>query len=150
MVLVRNGFVTYLGTGCLDKSNNDTMKKSLFIMMEYMNQGTLGDLLVRQMARPRKPLYTREQALIWLLQIARALNTLHTATPKVRGCNVRIFFYTIGDVSEVYVHQLKPPDDVILEIGYIPYKRTTARLGNLKRTSGKFAEFALCIFGNQN
>lgn len=59
------------------------MQKSLFIMMEYMNQGTLGDLLVKQMARPRKPMYTKEQALNWLIQIAHALNTLHSATPKV-------------------------------------------------------------------
>lgn len=85
MVWNRSGFIPYLGTGCLDRSNNNTMEKSLFIMMEFMNQGTLGDLLVRQMARPRKPLYTKEQALNWLIQIAHAINTLHTATPKVRS-----------------------------------------------------------------
>ncbi|CAD7700513.1 unnamed protein product [Ostreobium quekettii] len=85
----RNYFVKYLGAGSLDKWNPDMKNKSLFIMMEFMNQGTLGDLLVRQMSRPRKPLYTKEQAVQWLLQVARALHALHSATPKILHRDVK-------------------------------------------------------------
>ncbi|CAD7700315.1 unnamed protein product [Ostreobium quekettii] len=85
----RSYFVKYLGAGSLDAWNPDMKHRSLFVMMEYMNQGTLGDLLVRQMARPRRPLYTKEQAIQWLIQIARALNALHSATPKILHRDVK-------------------------------------------------------------
>ncbi|GMH39357.1 hypothetical protein BSKO_07255 [Bryopsis sp. KO-2023] len=50
---------------------------SLAIIQEYMNLGSLKDLLVKQMRDDEKGLYSWESGLTWMLQVARGLAHLH-------------------------------------------------------------------------
>ena len=55
----------------------------LYIVQEYCPGGSLKDVVFQQMITPHRPLYTNADALRWCLGLAKALNYLHTAKPKV-------------------------------------------------------------------
>jgi hypothetical protein len=69
----------------------------LGLIQEYMEGGSLYDMLLLQQHPGLTPgaAYTPRQALTWLLQLARALAYLHSATPRiihrwVGGCGARL------------------------------------------------------------
>ncbi|GIL60311.1 hypothetical protein Vafri_14942 [Volvox africanus] len=53
------------------------------VVMEYMEAGSLADLLCKQMKQHREQLYTELEGLTWLLQIADALSYLHQQDPAI-------------------------------------------------------------------
>lgn len=57
--------------------------KDLFIIQEYCSGGALREVVFKQMTMVGHTLYTEADALRWSLEIARALQYLHTAKPKV-------------------------------------------------------------------
>lgn len=60
------------------------------ILQEYSERGSLSSLVGRQMTCPHRQLYTDEEALSWSVDIARALQYLHTRTPKVVHRDVKL------------------------------------------------------------
>ena len=55
----------------------------LFVVQELLRGGSLRDLVANQMINLHRDLYTIRQAVTWSLEIAAALQYLHTANPKV-------------------------------------------------------------------
>ncbi|GMH39405.1 hypothetical protein BSKO_07303 [Bryopsis sp. KO-2023] len=58
-------------------SHKDNNQCSIGVVQEYMNQGSLNALLVKQCKSRRKELYQERDGLRWMLQIARGLEYLH-------------------------------------------------------------------------
>ena len=84
-VCVCRDIVQYIGYGYGDQSNREMQKKSLFLVTEYLEGGTLKHLLLRegQAENKQQPLYRAQDAMRWAMSIAQGLNYLHTAQPKV-------------------------------------------------------------------
>jgi serine/threonine protein kinase len=81
---IRNpAIVDLIGVGGkLDPSGSGEFL-DLYIVQEYCSGGSLRDIVYKQMTINRKFLYTQADALRWCISIAKALNYLHSANPKV-------------------------------------------------------------------
>jgi serine/threonine protein kinase len=55
----------------------------LYIVQEFCAGGSLRDLVFKQMGQGPKKLYSKLDALRWMIQIAKALKYMHSAKPKV-------------------------------------------------------------------
>ncbi|GMH45325.1 hypothetical protein BSKO_13282 [Bryopsis sp. KO-2023] len=81
--------VDFLGMGIVDKEQiskgdvTEEMRNKVYLVQEYMNRGTLKELVLQQMGTVRQRLFTGAQALEWMLDVAKGLRYLHTAKPKV-------------------------------------------------------------------
>lgn len=51
--------------------------ESICLVQEYLNSGSLKDLVIQQYMQPSKRVYTKRQGLLWLLEVARGLEYLH-------------------------------------------------------------------------
>lgn len=52
---------------------------------QYANAGTVKHILLKEMITPRKRLFSQADALRWSLQVAQALEYLHSRNPMVRA-----------------------------------------------------------------
>ena len=68
--------------GSWDTSSHEAEDKSIFIVEEYVEGGTLEDLVSRQMVSSTK-LYRLRDAVRWLAEIAQALKYMHNSEPTV-------------------------------------------------------------------
>ncbi|KAG7669254.1 hypothetical protein Ndes2526B_g05554 [Nannochloris sp. 'desiccata'] len=68
--------------GKIDPSGSENFL-DLYIVQEFCSGGSLKDLVYKQMATHRKLLYTQAEALRWCIDVAKALQYLHSAIPKV-------------------------------------------------------------------
>ncbi len=77
--------VQFVGCGFKADSMHDDIldTNDFFLVLEFCAGGTLRSLVMEQMQLPFKKLYTNADALRWSLELARALNYLHSAYPKV-------------------------------------------------------------------
>lgn len=80
--------VRYIGYGHDEPKPTDTEvtakpNLSAYIVTENLECGTLRDLVLNQMVNPSKSLYSTEQGVQWLLEIAEALLYMHSLTPVV-------------------------------------------------------------------
>ncbi|DBB04448.1 TPA: hypothetical protein ACH3X1_012928 [Trebouxia sp. C0004] len=87
-VLHHRFIVNYIGYGHDKPDSTDsevTAKPTLsaYIVTENLECGTLRDCVLNQMVNPSKSLYSTEQAVQWLSEIAEALQYLHSLTPAV-------------------------------------------------------------------
>lgn len=55
----------------------------MYLAMEYMPGGSIRDIILKQMDSPHRKVYSKLDAHRWLLDIARALEYLHTRSPCV-------------------------------------------------------------------
>jgi len=55
----------------------------MYLAMEFMPGGSIRDMILRQMDSPHRKVYTKVDALRWLLDIARALHYMHSRSPCV-------------------------------------------------------------------
>lgn len=51
--------------------------ESICMVQEYLNSGSLKDLVMQQYMRPSKRVYSKRQGLVWLLEVAQGLEYLH-------------------------------------------------------------------------
>lgn len=87
-VLQHRHIVNYIGYGHDKPGPTDTEVTakptlSAYIVTENLECGTLRDRVLNQMVNPSKSLYSTEQALQWLTEIAEALLYMHSLTPAV-------------------------------------------------------------------
>lgn len=62
--------------------------KNVMLIQEYMTRGTLKSMLLKQMERSMRVVYTQRQALDWLIQIAQGLKwATKSFTPRIH-CGV--------------------------------------------------------------
>lgn len=59
-----------------DKHQLSFPLKRVMLVQEYMTRGTMKSLLLKQMQHPLKLVYTRQEALEWLMQIAQGLESV--------------------------------------------------------------------------
>ena len=57
-------------------------EETTFLVQEFMNGGTLKKMVTRQMMKAGR-LYSNEDALRWVTDVARALQYLHNSKPTV-------------------------------------------------------------------
>lgn len=82
--------VDFYGVGVTDAATLKTLEKDgkaaqdvVYLVQEFMNEGTLKSLVLKQMATARGKVYTNSQAVKWCIQIAKGLRYLHKAKPKL-------------------------------------------------------------------
>ncbi|CAK0785797.1 hypothetical protein CVIRNUC_009008 [Coccomyxa viridis] len=76
------------GSGDISLRNAESARKvlnSTFLVQEYVEGGNLRNQVLEQMchAHTKRKHYSQEQALEWMIQIAKGLRYLHTSKPKV-------------------------------------------------------------------
>ena len=69
--------------GSLDSSSPESEWRTLYMVQEYMEGGTLKSKLLKQMINVQKPLYSYADALRWCINIASALLSMHTSRPRI-------------------------------------------------------------------
>lgn len=90
--------VDFLGVGYTDvaslesetKSCSKDVQESVYLVQEFMDKGTLKNLVQMQMCTTRSKLYSNTQALKWALQIAQGIRYLHRSKPKVIHRDVKM------------------------------------------------------------
>lgn len=75
--LVHPSIVTFMGVSHGDLSGEQDDKLAISIVQEHMTCGSLKDIILEAMKYPKKQVYTKKEALEWLLQIAKGLMYLH-------------------------------------------------------------------------
>lgn len=99
--------VKFLGGGGVDLEPCDfpgveqPLHEDLFLVQEYCEGGSLQSLVAKQLCEPFKKLYSDADALRWCMQLASALNYLHSAKPLVvhRDLKLDNCLLTHADVS---------------------------------------------------
>lgn len=81
--LRNSGIVEVHGIGSMDTSSEERMMESIFIVQEYMDGGSLKDVVQMQMRDPKGRVYSKADAFRWFVQIAEGLAYLHEAVPAV-------------------------------------------------------------------
>ena len=71
----------------MDTSSEERMMESIFIVQEYMDGGSLKDVVQMQMRDPKGRVYSKADAFRWFVQIAEGLAYLHEAVPAVSELN---------------------------------------------------------------
>ncbi|GMH38915.1 hypothetical protein BSKO_06813 [Bryopsis sp. KO-2023] len=69
--------VSFIGVSHGDLDGNEDNKLAISIVQEHMSLGSLKDIIVEAMKNPKKPVYTKREALKWLLQVAKGLEYMH-------------------------------------------------------------------------
>lgn len=80
MLHCRN-IVDFVGFGCLDTSSREAQWRTVFLVQEYMNGGTLKSKILDQMVKRPQIVYTNVQALRWSLNIAEGIAAMHSSVP---------------------------------------------------------------------
>ncbi|GFR44343.1 hypothetical protein Agub_g5560, partial [Astrephomene gubernaculifera] len=81
--LAHKRIVQYVGVGSSDASSEEAKRRTMFLVQEFMDGGTLKRLLTRQMLNMSRQLYTCMDAFRWALHVAEGLDYLHSARPVV-------------------------------------------------------------------
>ncbi|GAX81843.1 hypothetical protein CEUSTIGMA_g9271.t1 [Chlamydomonas eustigma] len=82
--LFHENIIEYIGYGSKDVSSEETADKTMFLVQEYIDGGTLKSLVSRQMKDTRGKLkYSTQDAVRWMLYIACGLQYLHSRHPMV-------------------------------------------------------------------
>ena len=66
-----------------DSANPASLERGLFLVLEYVEGGSLWDLLLKQMSS-RQRRYTMQDSVRILIGVARGLQYLHERQPTVR------------------------------------------------------------------
>ena len=77
MFHVSSNIVKILGIGAQDYSSMDSVRRSMFILQEYVPGKNLKEMVIRQMCNRSVHVYSMKCAVGWLLDIACALHYLH-------------------------------------------------------------------------
>lgn len=72
-----------LGVGSMNTSTAEKTRQTVFIVQEYMDGGTLKELVYKQMRDPGGGVYSKADAFRWFLNVAEGLAYLHSAIPIV-------------------------------------------------------------------
>lgn len=105
--LDHDNIIKLVGVGSKNDADMDEAWKSMYMVQEYANGGSLKTLLMRQMMNYRKPLYSFNDALRWCLNIAEALNFLHSSTPKIIHRDMKLDnILLVGESTETYQAKL--------------------------------------------
>ncbi|KAG2486096.1 hypothetical protein HYH03_015191 [Edaphochlamys debaryana] len=75
--------VDFIGVGSADVSSGEARRRTLFLVQEFMDGGTLKKMVSRQMLSVGRPVYSSADAFRWALHIAEGLEYLHSARPVV-------------------------------------------------------------------
>ncbi|PNH04196.1 putative serine/threonine-protein kinase, partial [Tetrabaena socialis] len=75
--------VEYIGVGSTDTTSDEAKRKTMFLVQEFMDGGTLKKLVSRQMIDVSRHIYSVEDAFRWALHVAEGLEYLHAARPVV-------------------------------------------------------------------
>eukprot|EP00210_Caulerpa_lentillifera_P004195 g4001.t1 len=75
--LHHRNIVKILGIGASDCTSLQTTKRSMFILQEFIPGKSLKEMVIQQMCRREKRVYSMKQAIGWLVDIASALHYLH-------------------------------------------------------------------------
>lgn len=100
-----------IGIGASNLDDFDSMRQSMFFVQEYMDGGSLKDKVIAQMMERTKEVYSMQDALQWLIEIASAVHYLHAVCrPMIihRDLKLENILLT-GDppvVSDVHAHLL--------------------------------------------
>lgn len=113
--------VKFIGFGCLDSSTREAEWRTVVLISEYMQGGTLQRLLLRQMIDRSKVLYTYKQGLRWCLGAAGALATMHSSNPMVihRDLKAENILLTsngpdaVAKIGDLGLHALVQPKEKI-------------------------------------
>lgn len=70
--------VKIIGIGSQDMTTFTTMRESIIVVQEFMGGGNLKDMILKQMLNRRVQYYSTGDALNWLINVAEALNYLHS------------------------------------------------------------------------
>lgn len=81
--LQHKNIIQFLGAGSFDTSSRTAREETLFLVEEYMDGGTLSQLIARQMISEPHYVYTYCQALRWAIELAEALTYLHESHPMI-------------------------------------------------------------------
>ncbi|GMH38586.1 hypothetical protein BSKO_06470 [Bryopsis sp. KO-2023] len=76
--LKHRNIVKSIGIGATDLTSLSTMRRSMFFVQEYMDRGTLKDMVLNQMLNRHTEVYSLQQALKWLVEVANAMHYLHS------------------------------------------------------------------------
>ena len=79
-----------MGVGCFDSRSPEAEWRSIFLVQEYIDGGTLRSIILRQGLQPRKKHYTYCDALSWSIDIAEALAFMHSQCPMVIHRDVKV------------------------------------------------------------
>lgn len=134
--------VDFLGLGSdvekASKADVPIRKDSVYIVTEYMDQGTLSSKIIKQM-KSKRTIYTIQEGLQWLIHIARGVKYLHNSSPRVIHRDLKIENIMLTEDYE---------GKIIAKIGdfglhaLIPKKRTTihqpSSQEDKEKTSKKF------------
>ncbi|KXZ49131.1 hypothetical protein GPECTOR_23g6 [Gonium pectorale] len=81
--LANRRIVEYIGVGSSDLSSEEAKRKSMFLVQEFMDGGTLKKLVSRQMLDMSRHIYSFDDAFRWAVHVAEGLEYLHTSRPVV-------------------------------------------------------------------
>lgn len=81
--LQHRNIIEFIGTGSFDTSSRQARESSLFLAEEFMDGGTLSQMITKQSIASPKRAYSYSDALRWCIGIAEALAYLHQSHPKV-------------------------------------------------------------------
>ncbi|KAG2482383.1 hypothetical protein HYH03_018679 [Edaphochlamys debaryana] len=81
--LANKRIVEYIGVGSTDASSEEARRRTMFLVQEFMDGGTLKRVVSRQMVEVTRQVYTTGDAFRWALHVAEGLEYLHSARPVV-------------------------------------------------------------------
>ena len=85
-----------IGCGSIEDGSPYTIEKGLFLVLEYIEGGSLWDLMTRQLSS-KKNLYTTKEAVRLLIGVAKGLQFLHERQPTVGWWHTAHGTHTIVD-----------------------------------------------------
>ncbi|PNW73230.1 hypothetical protein CHLRE_14g623950v5 [Chlamydomonas reinhardtii] len=115
--------VQFIGVGSTDPSSEEAKRRTMFLVQEFMDGGTLKKVVSRQMIDVSRRLYSCADAFRWGLQVAEGLEYLHAARPLVihRDLKLENILMKGKDLSTA--------DAKIADFGLVALVRPRARAG---------------------
>lgn len=81
--LYHKRIVEYIGVGSVNTESEEARRKSLFLVQEFMDGGTLKRIVSKQMIDHSRHIYSFDDAYRWCYQMADGLEYLHSANPCI-------------------------------------------------------------------